>query len=434
MRGKGLKVNGIRARKVAGRSGGCETDDRGVDDLNAPEGRLAGDPDRRRHTSRLGGEREETAEALARQGGLFRTIVENSSEIVNVVDPDGTVRYASPAAERVMGYAPGEMIGDNVLRYVHPDDLPLIVGETAKALREPGVARNAASYRFRHKDGSWRHVESTGTYLLDDPNVGGVVVVSRDVTERKRAEENEGRLEESEGRFRAVVEGMGEGLLITDPGDIVLYANPRMTQLTGYADWEMLGRPAHELLLPPERWAEAQARNRRRAERITERYEMPLLRKDGSEFWAEVHATPYRDRSGNVVGTLGALTDITERKEAEGRLKESEKRYWRRARELDLLHRVRTALARMLDPVAVFRAVVEAVAETYGYVLVSAYGLEGDSREGGGVLVLQHQVGYRTVLERIPLSRGVMARTVRSGRPILVSTPGSGWPRSATGR
>ncbi len=100
----------------------------------------------------------------------LRSVVENSSEIVTVVDPDGTLRYANPAWERVLGYDPDEVIGKmNVLDHVHPEDLPHVLEETEKAQAEGGVATNKAEYRFRHKDGSWRWMESVGTYLLDDP-------------------------------------------------------------------------------------------------------------------------------------------------------------------------------------------------------------------------------------------------------------------------
>jgi diguanylate cyclase (GGDEF)-like protein/PAS domain S-box-containing protein len=216
--------------------------------------------------------------------------VRNSSEVVSIVDPDGTVRYANSAWEWVLGYDPQEAVGMNVLEHVHPEDLPHVLEETGKALAEEGVARNKAEYRFRHKDGSWRWLESVGTYLIDDPAVGGVMVSSRDVTDRKEAEE---------------------------------------------------------------------------------------------------------------------------------RLQESEKLHRQRARELDLLHRVRTALARELDPGAVCRAVVEEVAAAYGYVLVSAYLLEAEV-EHGGDLVLQHQVGYASVIERIPVGHGVSGRAVREGRSVLV--------------
>ena len=134
--------------------------------------------------------------------------------------------------------------------------------------------------------------------------------LGRRLAGRRRAEK---ALAESEERFRAVAESLGEGLLITDRRDLVLYANPRVAELTGYAEKEMLGRPAYELLLPPERWPAMLRRNEERMRGTAEDYEILLLRKDGTRFWAEVNATPYRDAAGEIVGTLGAITDVTER-------------------------------------------------------------------------------------------------------------------------
>ena len=120
----------------------------------------------------------------------LRSVVEHSWEVVQVVAPDGTLRYASPAFGRMFGYDPEEAVGTiNVFDHVHPDDLPLVLEETERALLDEGVVSNVVEYRFRHKDGSWRHVQSVGTYLLDDPDVRGVLVTVRDVTERVRAEE-----------------------------------------------------------------------------------------------------------------------------------------------------------------------------------------------------------------------------------------------------
>jgi PAS domain S-box-containing protein len=81
----------------------------------------------------------------------LRSVVHNSSEIVTIVDPDGTLLYANPAWQRVLGYDPEEEIGKmNVLEYVHPENLPHVLEETEKALSEGGIATNEAEYRFRH--------------------------------------------------------------------------------------------------------------------------------------------------------------------------------------------------------------------------------------------------------------------------------------------
>jgi diguanylate cyclase (GGDEF)-like protein/PAS domain S-box-containing protein len=104
------------------------------------------------------------------------------------LDADGTIRYDSPAIERVLGYEQEERVGKPTCEYVHPEDVERVRGHFARTLQQPGV-RPPLEFRIRHKDGSWRDVEVTRTNLLEDPAVRGVVVNSRDVTERKRLAE-----------------------------------------------------------------------------------------------------------------------------------------------------------------------------------------------------------------------------------------------------
>jgi diguanylate cyclase (GGDEF)-like protein len=134
----------------------------------------------------------------------------------------------------------------------------------------------------------------------------------------------------------------------------------------------------------------------------------------------ETQYTPLHE-DGALVGTLYVAMDVTARVRAEEELRASEARARalaaaaeRQALELRLLDRVRTALARELDPAAVFRVVVEEIAATFGYTQVSLYSREGAEH------VLQHQVGYDRMLVRIPITAGVSGRAVAEGRPILL--------------
>jgi PAS domain S-box-containing protein len=129
---------------------------------------------------------------------------------------------------------------------------------------------------------------------------------------------------QSEGQFRSYVESVDAGLIITDEQGTISYANPRMTALTGYTLEEMIGKPAHELFMPPEQWSSAQRRNARVVRGHSERYQLELRRKDGSQFWAELNASPLHGEAGQTSGILNAITDITERRRAEGALRNSE--------------------------------------------------------------------------------------------------------------
>ena len=133
-------------------------------------------------------ERKRVEEALRHSEELFRSLIENASDFIAILGSDGTLRYNSPSVERILGYKPEDLLGEKTFEFVHPDDAASIISGFTGLVQDPGLARSG-EFRFRHKDGSWRVLETIGSNLLDDPRVGGVVINARDITERKRAEE-----------------------------------------------------------------------------------------------------------------------------------------------------------------------------------------------------------------------------------------------------
>jgi len=125
--------------------------------------------------------------------------------------------------------------------------------------------------------------------------------------ERKRTVDD---LKGAEGNWRAVLESLNDGLIVTDMGDIIRYVNPQMARLSGYTTSEMVGKLASTLLLPKEEWERLQLRNRERRRGVSERYETELRRKDGSTFRAVLSAGPCRDAHGDIIGTLAVVTQI----------------------------------------------------------------------------------------------------------------------------
>ncbi len=130
-------------------------------------------------------ERARAVEALERREEHYRSLTENSLDLVSIIDIDGTIRYASPSHERILGYPVEELVGKNALGFLHPDDVAQVRAAARQSTGSPG----AIEYRFCHQDGSYRTLESFGRDLSHLAGVGGVVVNSRDVTERKRLEE-----------------------------------------------------------------------------------------------------------------------------------------------------------------------------------------------------------------------------------------------------
>lgn len=133
-------------------------------------------------------ERKRSTEALRQSEQYYRSLIENALDTITILEKDGTIKYESPAVERVLGYVPEELVGRSAFDYVHPDDHPRVKELFRRSDGTPGVTETV-EFRFRHRDGSWRTLEAVGNNLLDDPAVGGVVVNARDVTQRKEAEE-----------------------------------------------------------------------------------------------------------------------------------------------------------------------------------------------------------------------------------------------------
>jgi diguanylate cyclase (GGDEF)-like protein/PAS domain S-box-containing protein len=117
----------------------------------------------------------------------FRALVQNATDLVIVFDRLGNIRYVSPSVERVLGFAPDELVGTNLARLVHEDDILDLTEAARHAVRSSG-ALPPTEARIRRRDGAWRYVEGVATNLLDDPGVNGIVVNARDITERKRFE------------------------------------------------------------------------------------------------------------------------------------------------------------------------------------------------------------------------------------------------------
>ena len=130
----------------------------------------------------------------------FRAMIENSADAIALVDMQGAVVYASPSTERMLGYAPEELLGRLLFEFIHPDDLTRVVTVFAGILGEPGRSLTV-EYRLRHKDGSWRWMEGSGTNLLHDPAVGAIVGNHRDITERHLVEEEREQLERRKDDF-----------------------------------------------------------------------------------------------------------------------------------------------------------------------------------------------------------------------------------------
>ena len=153
-------------------------------------------------------ERKQAEDALRRSEEMFRIITENATELIALVDRTGKRLYNSPSYKTVLGYSPEELLGTLSLEQTHPDDRAKII-EAAEEAKKRGVGKSI-EYRMRHKDGSWRTLEShAGVIRNARGEIENILIVARDVTERKRAED-EKELMEVQLRHAQKMESIGQ--------------------------------------------------------------------------------------------------------------------------------------------------------------------------------------------------------------------------------
>jgi PAS domain S-box-containing protein len=307
-------------------------------------------------------ERRRAEAEVRRSEEYFRSLTENASDIITILNSDGTVRYVSPSSERVLGHVPENSLGKEGFGFVHPDDLPGIMNVFAEAIQKPGVALYRSEFRIRHQDGSWRTFDCVGKNLLDNPAVAGLVVNARDITERTRAEaalrqaykELERRVEErtaelveanarlrheaaerqraaealrrSEEHFRLLIENTLDIIILLNGDGTVRYQSPSAERVLGYTPEEGIGQSGFAFIHPDDlpHVIETFAAMLQQPE-ILPPIEMRVQHKDGSWHVIETLGNNLLDNPA-VEGIIINVRDITERKQIEEDLRKAKER------------------------------------------------------------------------------------------------------------
>jgi len=252
----------------------------------------------------------------------FRAIIENSFDAVVLLADDGHIHYASPTTTRVLGYAPEELIGQNAFELMHPGDRPAMADVFGRLLQTRG-ASVTNRFRYRHKDGSFRWVEGTGTNLLHEPSVQAVVNNFHDVTAQRQAAE---ALRQSEQHYRALADSVPVMVFTCLPDGRCDYCNRRWYDYTGLPAGQAEGYGWAAALHADDRdatiaiWEEAV-----RTGRCFER-EQRFRRADGAYRWFLCRAVPLRDEQGHIVKWFGNCTDIEEQRRVRDALAEADRR------------------------------------------------------------------------------------------------------------
>ncbi|HYC93379.1 MAG TPA: PAS domain S-box protein [Thermoanaerobaculia bacterium] len=241
-----------------------------------------------------------------------------------LLGPDGEIRSWNIGAERIMGYRAEEVIGSNFSRFYGPEDLASAKPQTELeiAAREGRVYDEG--WRIR-KDGKRFWVNTVITALRDDGgHIIGFAKITRDLTERRAAEE---RLRHSEEMFRLLVSSVKDyAIFLLDPEGYVVTWNAGAQRIKGYAPEEIIGKHFSSFYPEADLWKPAYELEVAKREGSVED-EGWRIRKDGTRFWANVVITAVRDEHGELRGFTKVTRDLTQRRQAEEELRQSEEMF-----------------------------------------------------------------------------------------------------------
>ena len=268
-------------------------------------------------------ERQRTAEALARSERYYRALIENAADAVTILNHDGTVRYSSPALGKIIGFSPEERRSHPVFELIHPEDQGTALQAFETIRKDRGATVNQ-TIRALHKDGTWRFIDFTIVNLLDDPNISGLVLNWRDITDKVIAQQT---LREREHFYRAITERSSDIIAIIDEAPTVRYLSPSFEKVLGHPIDDVIGTPGLQLIhkedLPRAMNLLERLINERR-ETATD--ELRMIDSHGIYRDMDVRARNLlNDRV--IRGIVIDCRDVTDRKRAEMALRASEERF-----------------------------------------------------------------------------------------------------------
>ncbi len=268
-------------------------------------------------------ERKRMEEALMRSEERFRALVENSSEVIFLSDENRRRTYVSPSITKIFGYTVEEFLSGDREAFVHPDDINNKDSARSSILANPGETVVFVN-RVHHKNGSWRWVESTMRNLLNEPGVRSLVANIHDITERVEAEQ---KLRESEERYRTVIEHSNDGIALVQE-DVYIFVNQKFLDIFGYDKPEdVIGKPYLSNIHPEDlNSLTAFRREKQQGKAVPERFAFRVIRQNDQaiiQIEISVATITFLEKPSYVA----FLRDITEQKEAEQKLRESEERY-----------------------------------------------------------------------------------------------------------
>ncbi|MEE9540901.1 MAG: PAS domain S-box protein, partial [Candidatus Thorarchaeota archaeon] len=252
----------------------------------------------------------------------FQKYLDVARVMILALDSDGTVTLVNRRGCEILGYDHNEVIGKDWFKTFLPKRLRNETYDLFRSLTKGKVGPVGYSENLvLTKDGEERIIAWYYTVLTDESGmINGTLSSGEDITERKRAEE---ALRQSEHRYYDLLMTLPEGVGITDLDENFTFVNKALSDMLGYTVEELTQKNVLDLT-PVDNRRMIKAETERRKRNITSTYELQMIRKNGDVGFFEVSTLPQKDNQGNVIGTIGVMSNITERRQAEEALRDSE--------------------------------------------------------------------------------------------------------------
>ncbi len=260
---------------------------------------------------------------LGKSEKRFRTLVEKSTDIIAMLDSKMSPVYHSPSAERFRGYNPDEGKKAIEMDDVHPDDQDGLKDIINQVNSEPGKVVDAL-FRVRHKLGHYLWLEGTFVNLLHDPDLGAIVANMRDITERRKAEDD---LKQSMKEISDYKYALDESAIvaITDQKGVIEHVNNNFCAISGYTKEELIGQD-HRIInsaFHPKEYIRGLWKTIANGQ--IWKGELKNKAKNGRYYWVDTTIIPFLNSDGKPYQYVAIRSDITQRKQAEEELHQKTK-------------------------------------------------------------------------------------------------------------
>lgn len=349
---------------------------------------------------------------LTERNQLFEVITENAADMIAVTDCAGNQLYNSPAYQTVLGYSLEELKATSCVEQIHPEDRQRVL-EAAEKARLTGRGERL-EYRIRHKNGTWRILESVATAI---PNEAGqiekLVIVNRDITERERAEETKHR---SDQLFRSIAENSADLIAVVDKDGHRIYNNPTYERLLGYTQEELKQTISFQQIHPDDRPLVTRAAERALKTGVGQIVEYRMQRKDGTYVTLESHGSFIRDSRGEIEASVISARDISDRRMA----MQNEKLSAIGQLAAGIAHEINTPVQYVSDNIAFLSDIWNQIDDAMAFCLAPAHAsITSDSRFSGAVTAARPLEDWDWLRQEVPKAISQSLEGIRRMSKIL---------------